>query len=142
MSESVCCVCGSDAWVRGQPGDEAKGTDAQRWCMPCDPTAPQTMTRDEALDRREVKFWTGRPCKRDHLSSRYASSGECIACVAIRVKIQRVTGVRRGYDIKYGRSNPGRLAATSTFFESVLAVRRAAKAAGMTEKAYRKTLQP
>lgn len=40
-------------------------------------------TRREAADLGLKKYWTGRPCRRDHHEMRYTVSGLCTACVRI-----------------------------------------------------------
>lgn len=37
-------------------------------------------TRKEAIDCGEHFFFTGKPCKHGHVSTRYANSGACTAC--------------------------------------------------------------
>lgn len=38
------------------------------------------MTRSEAIDRFEITYFTGRPCRRGHTSERYVSNGACLTC--------------------------------------------------------------
>lgn len=39
-------------------------------------------TRSEALATGEALYLTGKPCKRNHISPRHTSSGNCVACKA------------------------------------------------------------
>ena len=43
-------------------------------------------TRGEAAKNGQVKYYTGRTCKYNHISQRYVSSGLCIACVSARTR--------------------------------------------------------
>lgn len=40
-------------------------------------------SRKEALASNHQRYFTGKPCKRDHISERYAITGMCIACAAL-----------------------------------------------------------
>lgn len=42
------------------------------------------MTRLEALERGEVYYSTGKPCRRGHNSDRFASNGSCRECLRIQ----------------------------------------------------------
>ena len=42
--------------------------------------------REEAKAAKDSKYYTGKPCKQNHISQRYVSSGLCIACVAERAR--------------------------------------------------------
>lgn len=42
---------------------------------------PLPATRDDALDKGEVFYFTGVPCRRGHLSKRYTTSGTCLQCL-------------------------------------------------------------
>lgn len=104
MSESVCCVCGGADWVRAKPGVE--GTDAQRWCIPCDPTVGEfVLTRAEAIERCLMLYHTGQPCQNGHIAPRYASGGECKECSKARIAKQRKSGRRSEIDAKYHALN-------------------------------------
>jgi hypothetical protein len=43
-------------------------------------------SRGDAARLGKDKFYTGRTCKRGHVSQRYVSSGQCVACMAARSK--------------------------------------------------------
>ena len=45
-----------------------------------------TTLRKEAAKRGLNKYYTGRNCKRGHISQRYTSTGLCIACVAMKAR--------------------------------------------------------
>lgn len=40
------------------------------------------ISRLQAADLNRSKYYTGRPCKRGHLTLRYVNTGACIECVA------------------------------------------------------------
>lgn len=40
-----------------------------------------THPRKEAVTLGLSKYWTGKPCKKGHMSPRYTASGACIACI-------------------------------------------------------------
>lgn len=106
MTDSVCCVCGGEDWVRAKPGDAEAGTETQRWCIPCDPTVAEFVTtRADALGRRIIFYHTGKACRNGHVSPRYASGGECRACMADRIAKQRKSGRRSEIDNAYHRRN-------------------------------------
>ena len=44
------------------------------------------ISRSEAQDLQLNKYYTGRTCKRQHISQRYTTTGLCIACVAARAR--------------------------------------------------------
>ena len=44
------------------------------------------ISRGEARDLRINKYYTGSPCKRDHISQRYTTTGLCVACISERAK--------------------------------------------------------
>lgn len=46
----------------------------------------QPQERAKALANGEVRYFTGRPCKNGHIEERFAKSGECIVCAALRCK--------------------------------------------------------
>lgn len=106
MSESVCCVCGDEDWVRAKPGDDDAATEAQRWCISCDPTVGEFVsTRSEALDRGLMFYHTGKLCLNGHIAPRYASGGECHECLRARVARQRKSGRRSEIDRAYHDRN-------------------------------------
>lgn len=106
MTDSVCCVCGSDDWVRAKPGDAEAGTEAQRWCRSCDPTVSEFVkTRAEALDRGFMFYHTGIVCRNGHSAPRYASGGECVGCMKARIAKQRKSGRRSEIDNAYHARN-------------------------------------
>ena len=39
-----------------------------------------------AREAKAVHYFTGRPCKRGHISLRYANNGQCVECVGVRYK--------------------------------------------------------
>lgn len=43
------------------------------------------MTRIEAVNAGEPKYYTGRPCRNGHETFRYTSTGNCSACAKDRV---------------------------------------------------------
>ena len=44
------------------------------------------ISRSEAQDLRLNKYYTGRTCKRKHISQRYTTTGLCIDCVSARAR--------------------------------------------------------
>lgn len=50
----------------------------------------EIVTRDQARERGLNKYYTGVPCKHDHLAERYTTSAACQACLT-----ESVAGVRR-----------------------------------------------
>lgn len=40
----------------------------------------QISTRKEALDAKNKRFFTGRPCARGHVAERYTRNGSCVIC--------------------------------------------------------------
>ena len=44
------------------------------------------ISRSEAQDLQLNKYYTGRTCKRKHISQRYTTTGLCIACVSARAR--------------------------------------------------------
>lgn len=50
---------------------------------------PVIRSRDEAQNNGLVRFYTGTPCGRGHLSERFVSNGACVECVN---RIARVCG--------------------------------------------------
>lgn len=44
------------------------------------------MTRAEARKEGLKRYLPNQPCRRGHVSARYASSGECVECIAIRYR--------------------------------------------------------
>ena len=50
------------------------------------------MRRDEAQARGEIRYNTGTPCKRGHMSDRWVSNGACISCSTR--KVMRANRVR------------------------------------------------
>lgn len=47
-------------------------------------------TRDSALAAGELRYISGKPCRRGHNGPRYASSGNCIECVAEMTTIKQI----------------------------------------------------
>ncbi len=43
-------------------------------------SAPQVITRRQAIDAGLVRYFTGKPCGRGHLAERYTLKGSCILC--------------------------------------------------------------
>jgi hypothetical protein len=41
----------------------------------------QIVTRKQALAQGETTFFTGKPCRKGHVTPRYASTGHCVECV-------------------------------------------------------------
>lgn len=39
------------------------------------------ITRDQAIERRLTHYFTGKPCKRNHISQRYTKSLACLECL-------------------------------------------------------------
>lgn len=48
------------------------------------------ISRKDARDAGRRRFFTGRPCKRGHLSERFVTTGNCVACNAERTKASTV----------------------------------------------------
>jgi hypothetical protein len=42
---------------------------------------PEIIERRAAADLGRARFYTGKPCKRGHLTQRFVSSGGCVECV-------------------------------------------------------------
>lgn len=40
----------------------------------------RTVTRRQAIERRESKYFTGKPCKHGHIAERYTMMGNCVEC--------------------------------------------------------------
>ena len=53
----------------------------------------EQITQAEALKKGLDRYFTGKPCKREHVSERYARSGMCIACARER-QSHKQAGVR------------------------------------------------
>jgi len=60
------------------------------------PTERCEVTREEAALRGLSHFWTGKPCKSGHVSSRYVSNRQCVACN--REKARAREALRAGHD--------------------------------------------
>jgi hypothetical protein len=41
----------------------------------------ETVTRQEAIERGLVRYFTGEECKHGHVAERYTMSGGCVECV-------------------------------------------------------------
>jgi hypothetical protein len=54
-------------------------------------------TRQEAIDRRIDKYFTGKPCSNGHLSPRYTKWGTCVACAAAS-SLRRAEEAKRALD--------------------------------------------
>lgn len=75
----------------------------------------ETMTRREAAEKGLTKYFTGRPCKRGHLTHRYVASGNCSKCSSLRgakysktlQKTRKSVGL-----VEYNRTVPTALAET------------------------------
>ena len=44
----------------------------------------EVKTRREAAEAGEARYYTGRPCGKDHDSERYTASGNCVKCASAR----------------------------------------------------------
>lgn len=40
----------------------------------------EIITRKESLSKGRARYFTGKPCKRNHISERWSSSAKCVAC--------------------------------------------------------------
>ena len=40
----------------------------------------KTLTRKEAVEKKLKRYFTGKPCMRNHVAERYTSNGQCITC--------------------------------------------------------------
>ena len=60
-----------------------------------------------------MKYFTGKPCKRNHIAPRYVSDGSCIDCAALRCKIFQTENKdkKSGYQERYRRKNLDKMAA-------------------------------
>ena len=102
------------------------------------------VTRAEALARGLSRYFTGKPCKREHLSERRLSDGECTACgyvnrmtwkAANRDKVnadERAARLRdpekyRAYVDKYLASDKGKGARQAYYVANVETIKRRAK---------------
>lgn len=81
------------------------------------------ISREEALDRGELRFFTGDPCVKGHISERWVKSRMCVEC---RMRRNRLREYREEYATPYMRkfaeANPDKVDAYN-------AQRRAVKAA-------------
>lgn len=41
----------------------------------------EVITRNDAILRRQTKYYTGKPCRRGHDAQRYVTTGACIKCI-------------------------------------------------------------
>lgn len=48
--------------------------------------APQIISRADAIALGFVTYFTGKPCKNDHISERYVKNGCCIACAGLKLQ--------------------------------------------------------
>ncbi len=46
----------------------------------------QINTRKQAQEKGLRKYFTGRPCKKGHLTLRYVNTGACVACISLHGK--------------------------------------------------------
>jgi hypothetical protein len=56
------------------------GTDGQNVLNIAQHT-PTIISREDARALGRVWYYTGRPCRRDHLAMRYVSTGHCASCL-------------------------------------------------------------
>ena len=49
-------------------------------------SAPQIISRADAIALGFVTYFTGKPCKNDHISERYVKNGCCIACAGLKLQ--------------------------------------------------------
>lgn len=54
----------------------------------------QIVTREEAITRQSARYFTGKPCKRGHISERYTKMAACIEC--LHPKFTSIESRRRG----------------------------------------------
>ena len=59
----------------------------------------------QALNLGEMYYYTGKPCGKNHLSPRYASSGNCVQCIAdsrgkVEINIRGKSSIRNQQDQK------------------------------------------
>lgn len=45
---------------------------------------PAIISADEAYRQGKVRYFTGKPCKKGHISERYVNGGSCVECHAPR----------------------------------------------------------
>lgn len=58
-------------------------------------------TRQEAIDAREMYYFTGVPCKRGHVVKRYTRNGSCFLCLHPQIEDpERTTRTRRRAALK------------------------------------------
>lgn len=57
----------------------------------------ELLSRDEALLAGRARYFTGKPCHRNHISERYVSGYTCVEC--------RSTPANRAYQKEYGRKH-------------------------------------
>lgn len=55
------------------------------------------ITIEEAKDRGLKHYFTGKPCKRGHISKRYLSNKECVTCRSIKTQSYQEKGYFKNY---------------------------------------------
>lgn len=60
----------------------------------------EVTTRSEAAKRGLLKYYTGKPCKRNHLDLRYTNTGACRACMCSYAKFKREEFKKVKYPIR------------------------------------------
>lgn len=93
----------------------------------------------EALRRGDIYFFNGRPCKKGHVSKRYAKSGNCVDCAAERTEWRVKSGNAAEVQQRYRDRDPERNRAHAKAFhfrhrEKCLAVMRKNYLANVEER--------
>lgn len=61
---------------------------------------PKVILRRQAALEGQVRYYTGRPCRKGHLTERYVCSGQCIGCLAfysprIKTREREITALEK-----------------------------------------------
>lgn len=75
----------SAAWKRARNAKKLAAKLAARTPDPTDYTGP-VVTREEARAKGLTRFFTGKPCKHNHLSERTTKNGGCIRCNGLTLR--------------------------------------------------------
>lgn len=57
-------------------------------------------TRDEAAEHSSVRYFTGEPCKRGHVTYRYTTNNSCAECTNRFIAKSRVSGVPVAFRVR------------------------------------------
>lgn len=65
----------------------------------------EIINRKDALERGLVKYFTGKSCKKNHISLRYVSTGECVECLKLRHSLEATKKSKANSDARYRKAN-------------------------------------